>query len=167
MLSELIRLARSGTGAVQREVARLGQSGIVTVTSAAGRKYVQANRAAPIFEELKGLIDKTTGVPAELRKVLEPVAGRVPFAILFGSVAKGTDASASDIDVLLVSDDLTQEEAFALFRRAEKRLGRQISPTIYTSAEFMRRRRERNPFLTKVLSGKYVIVAGSEDALSA
>jgi predicted nucleotidyltransferase len=164
MLTELIRLARTGTGAVQRELQRLDQAGIVTVESVAGRKYVKANPATPVFEELRGIIDKTTGVTAEVNRALERIRVRLRFAILFGSVAKGTDVSQSDIDVLLVSDDLTQEDAFDALKAAEKRLGRRINPTIYRAEEFRRRRQTKNPFLTKVLAGKYVVLAGSEDA---
>ena len=167
MLSELIRLARAGTGAVQRELERLSQTGVVTVDLVAGRKYLQANRASPIFGELRALVEKTTGVSAALRKALDPVSSRIRLAILFGSVAKRTDRSASDIDVLLVSDHLTQEEAFKLFEETEAHLGRRISPTIYTPEEFRRRQREGNPFLTKVLAGEHVVLAGSEDAVAA
>ncbi len=160
-MNELIRLARSGTGAVQREIAKLDHSGIVTVTSIDGRKRVRANPATPIFEELRGLIEKTTGIAAVLRQTLESQADRVNLALLYGSVAKGTDVSASDIDVLVVSDDLTQEQVFALFEPAERRLDRRINPTIYTREEFAKRRRTRNPFLEKVLSGRHVVLAGS------
>lgn len=164
MLSELIRLARTGTGAVQRELQRLSETGVVTVELVAGRKYLQANRASPIFGELRALVEKTTGVAAELRKALDRESSRIRFAVLFGSVAKRTDRSASDIDVLLVSDDLTQEEAFALFEETEKRLGRRISPIIYTPGEFRKKQREENPFLTKVMAGEHVVLAESEDA---
>lgn len=165
-LSELIRLASSGSGAVQREVGRLRDSGIITVKSLGGRKQVQANRASPIFDELKGIVDKTTGVAAQLREALEADSGRVRFAVLYGSVAKGTDAASSDIDVLLVSDDLAHEQAFSLFRETEARLGRTINSKIYTSEEFIRRWRAGHPFLKKVLSGKHVVLAGSQDALA-
>lgn len=166
-LSELIRLAHAGTGAVQREVARLAHTGIITVTRIDGRKRVQANPATPIFEELRGLVEKTTGVAARLREALTPEGERLALALLYGSVARQTDVSSSDIDVLLVSDTLTQEEAFALFEDAEDRLGRKIHPTIYTREEFGRRRRNRNPFLEQVLSGKHVVLTGSVDDLAA
>jgi predicted nucleotidyltransferase len=164
MQTELIRLAQAGSGAVQRELQRLNEAGIVTIEAVAGRKYVKANPATPVFEELKGIIEKTTGVAAEVSRALARIRGRLRFAILFGSVAKSTDASESDIDVLLVSDDLTQEDAFDALKAAEKRLGRRISPTIYTAEEFRRRRETKNPFLTKVLAGKHVVLSGSEDA---
>jgi predicted nucleotidyltransferase len=166
-VTELIRLARSGSGAVQRELDRLSRAGIVTVDLAGGRKHVQANHATPIFEELRGLVEKTTGVAEQLRKALENRADRVPLAVLFGSVAKQTDVSSSDIDVLIVSDDLTQEDAFALFEEAEARLGRRVNPTIYTPEEFERRRRSHNPFVENVLTGRHVVLAGRLDDLTA
>jgi predicted nucleotidyltransferase len=165
-LGELVRLARSGTGAVQREVARLAHTGIITSTQVGGRKRLQANPASPIFEELRSLVEKTIGVQAQLRKALQPEARRVLLALLYGSIAKQTDTSSSDIDVLLVSDELTQEEAFALFEETEARLGRTVNPTLYTREEFMQRLRSQNPFLQKVLAGRHVVLLGAVDDLA-
>jgi len=128
---------------------------------------VQANRATPIFEELRGIVEKTSGVAAVLRAALEVLADRLQLAILYGSVAKETDVSSSDVDVLLVADDLTLEDAFAAFRDAERRLGRPVSPTIYTRQEFAARRRSRQPFLTKVLVGNHVVLLGKVDDVAA
>jgi predicted nucleotidyltransferase len=163
-VSELIGLARAGSGAVQRELAGLAQSGLVTIETSAGRKHVRANASSPIFEELRGLVDKTIGVAQALAAALQPVADRVRLALLYGSVAKGTDAASSDIDVLIVSDRLSLEAAFAIFEPVEARLGRKVSPTIYTSEEFLQRWRERQPFLTRVLEGKHHVLMGSVDA---
>lgn len=163
-VSELIALARAGSGAVQRELARLGQSGLVTIESTDGRKRVRANASSPIFGELRSLVDKTLGIPQALATALEPIADRVRLALLYGSVAKSSDTASSDIDVLIVSDRLSLEAAFQIFEPVEARLGRKISPTIYTSDEFERRRRERHPFLTRVLEGKHQVLLGSVDA---
>ena len=166
-VSELIGLARAGSGAVQREVERLAQSGLVMIEAATGRKYIRANAGSPIFEELRGLVDKTLGIPQALTAALQPVADRVRLALLYGSVAKGTDAASSDIDVLIVSDRLSFEAVFALFAPVEERLGRRISPTLYTPEEFLRRRREHHTFLTRVLAGRHHILMGSVDAAGA
>ena len=163
-VSEIISLAHAGSGAVQRELERLAQSELVTVETSAGRKLVQANAGSPIFEELRGLVDKTLGIPQALATALQPIAEHVSLALLYGSVAKGTDASSSDIDVLIVSDRLSLEEAFERFGPLEERLGRKVSPTLYTPEEFLRRRREHHPFLTRVLAGKHHILMGSVDA---
>jgi predicted nucleotidyltransferase len=161
-VSELISLARAGSGAVQREAQRLASCGLVTLVPIAGRKYYQANQDAPVYQELRGLIDKTIGVPAQLSAALSHASERIQFAFLYGSLAKGTDAAASDVDVIIVSDDLGLEGVYQLLEPVERMLGRKVSPTLYNCAEFLQRRRRLQPFLTKVLAGKHVILLGSE-----
>jgi predicted nucleotidyltransferase len=165
--SELIALAGSGSGAVQRELQRLLDSKLVVSAMVGRQKRYQANSAAPIFEELHAIVEKTAGVPGRLRAALAPLQGRIQLALLYGSVAKQADTAASDIDVLVVSDDLTLEDVFAALQGAERDLGRSVSPTLYTGEEFLRRRRAHHPFLTRVLEGRHVVLVGSEDAVAA
>lgn len=49
-LSELIALAGSGSGAVQREVQKLLDSKLIVATTTGRQKRYQANHAAPIFQ---------------------------------------------------------------------------------------------------------------------
>ena len=65
--NEVIALAGSGTGAVQRELARLEAAGLVAVTRVGNQKHYQANAAAPVFEELRGLVLKSSGLIDILR----------------------------------------------------------------------------------------------------
>jgi len=160
---ELIELAQAGSGAVQRELGRLAASGLVTCKEIGRRKRYQANTASPIFDELRAIVEKTAGVPDVIRRSLGPLEPPIPFAVLYGSVAKETDTANSDIDVLVVSDNFALEELFAALEPAERRLGRHVRPTLYTSDEFRRRRKSKHPFLTKVLAGKHVVLLGSED----
>jgi predicted nucleotidyltransferase len=160
--TELISLAGSGSGAVQRELQRLTESGLVTVTRKGNQKHYQANRAAPIFEELRGIALKVFGPAEALRAALAPLAKRMHAAWLYGSVAKRTDRAQSDMDVLIVADDLALEEVYAALRPAEKRLGRTVGPTLYTRKEFERRRAAKNPFLSKVLAGERILLVGEE-----
>jgi predicted nucleotidyltransferase len=88
-------------------------------------------------------------------------------AWVYGSIAKGTDHAQSDIDVLIVADSLALEEVYKALHPAETKMGRKISPTLYTSREFERRRTARNPFLTKVLAGDRILLIGTEDAAAA
>lgn len=159
-LSELIALAGAGTGAVQREVARLVASGLVSVIAEHGRKAYKANRSSPIFGELRSIVEKTSGVAEQLRRAIAPLAKDITLAVLFGSVAKGTDKADSDIDLLVVSDSLLLEDLFRSLGDVEQRLGRPINPTLYTTAELEERRRTKNPFVTKVLSGRHHVLLG-------
>lgn len=161
---ELIELAASGTGAVQRQLAKLVESGLVAVTTAGNQKLYQADARSPVFQELCRIVEKTLGVAPQLKAALAPVEASIRFAALYGSVAAGADTAASDIDVLIVSDELSLEDVFRLLAPLEERLGRRISPTLYTSNEVDRRLRRGHPFLKRVLGGEHVVLFGYLDA---
>jgi predicted nucleotidyltransferase len=164
-ISDLILLAHSGSGAVQRELARLTESGLVEAFEIEGRRKYRARRSSPIFEELRSIIEKTVGVVGQLRAAFESTSAPIRFAMLFGSVAKGADRAESDIDVLIVSDDMRLEDAYRLLGPIEERTRRKVSPTILTTKEFESRRRSGNPFLKKILAGPHVVLVGEEDDL--
>lgn len=165
--NELIGLVGAGSGAVQREVRRLVESGLVTVTRLGSQKHYQANPAAPIFEELRGIVTKTLGPAEVLRAALVPLGDTVRLALVYGSVAKGSDTAHSDIDLLVVSDALTLEQVYEVLTPVEQQLGRRVSPTLYSVAEFRRRRAGSNPFLTKVLAGETIRLTEDHDGLLA
>lgn len=162
-ISELIELAGAGFGAVQREVQRLSASGLLAVDVTGRQKLYRANPEAPIHDELCALVAKTMGPAQRLAEALEAADDAIELALVYGSVADGSDRADSDIDLLLVSDTLALEDVFRLVAAAESELGRTISPTVYTSEEFHRRVREGNPFLKRVLAGKHVTLKGEND----
>lgn len=164
---ELIQLTGSGSGAVQRELERLAASGLVTTTRIGNQRHFQANRESPVFAELHGLMLKTIALAEPLRQALEPLASRTALAFIYGSVVKGTDTARSDVDVLIVADDVMLEEVYSAFAPVEVALGRKINPTLYTRKEFSSRRASRNAFLTRVLSGAHLVLMGGDDGASA
>lgn len=165
--SELIALVGAGSGAVQRELARLEQSGLVTVRRLGTQKHFQANPDSPLFGELSSIARKTVGLAEPLRDALTPLASRIIAAFVFGSVAKRKDTAASDIDLMVVSDRLTYADVFEALEVVSSKLGRTINPTVYVRREFARRRREGNAFLTRVLAQPKLWILGTEDDLPA
>ncbi|MGB3382345.1 MAG: nucleotidyltransferase domain-containing protein, partial [Rhodanobacter sp.] len=112
-ISELIQTTGAGSGAVQREVARLAGSGLLTMEPVGNQKRYRVDPAAPIHAELVSIVRKTFGLVAPLREALAPLASRISVAFVYGSVAKGTDTAASDIDLMLVSDALAYADVMA------------------------------------------------------
>jgi predicted nucleotidyltransferase len=159
-LGELIERARAGSGAVQREVTRLVESGLVRVECKGRSRLYRANPDAPIFEELCQITRKLFGPREIIRAALEPLSQRLQMALLYGSVASREDKAGSDVDVLIVSDELLLEEVYAALTEAERSLGRQVNPTLYTTDEFRQRREANNHFLADVLGGEYRILLG-------
>ena len=164
--SELIRQAGTGSGAAQRELAKLEQSGLIVATRIGHQKHYQANAESPLFSELRNIVLKTVGLAEPLRDALRPLSSAIRAAFVYGSVAKATDRAASDIDLIVISDSLTYGEVFGALERVVKTVGRQVNPTVYTVAEFSKRAREKNGFLTRVLGQPKVWVIGSVHDLS-
>ena len=165
--NEVIGLARSGTGAVQRELARLESAGLVTVVRIGKQKHYQANPASPVFSELRSLVLKTSGLADVLREALTAVSNRVHAAFVYGSIAKGEDTAASDIDLMVVSDDLTYADLFGALEDASAQLGRKVAPTIYSTKELAKRLRQDNAFVTRVLKQPKLWLIGSESDFAA
>ncbi len=162
-VTELIELADVGRGAVQRELARLARSELVVIERHGSQKHYRANPDSPIYKELCSIVSKTVGIEESLRAALKPLAARLSLALIYGSVAKRSETASSDIDLLVVSDDLTLEDLYANLSPVEKKLGRQVNPTLYTISEFRKRRSENNVFLNRVLAGPTVILHGQID----
>ena len=162
-VTEIMSLADSGRGAVQRELARLARGGLVTVTRLGNQKHYQANPSSPLFEELHNIVEKTVGLQEPLRAALQSLADDISLALIYGSIAKRSDTASSDVDLLIVSDTLTLEAVYAALAPVEKRLERRLNPTLYTEKEFEKRRRAKNAFITRVLAGKTTVLIGAID----
>ncbi|WP_295547535.1 transcriptional regulator [uncultured Pseudacidovorax sp.] len=163
--NEVISLAGSGSGAVQRELADLSQAGLLTVTRQGNQKHYQANADSPVFAELRGLVLKTSGLVEVLRTALLPLASQIRAAFVFGSVASQQDTTHSDIDVLVVSASLGYGELFGALESATTTLGRTVNPTLYTPGDLARRRAQDNAFVTRVLGQPKLWLIGSDEAL--
>ena len=161
--SELIRLTGSGSGAVQRELERLVSSGLITVTRVGRQKHHQANPDSPVFEELRGLVLKTVALIEPIRQALEPLVYGIELALVYGSVVKGTDTAESDIDLLIVSDQLMLEDIFSALAPVETKLHRKLAPTLYTTREFRERKAAESAFVTRVLADEHIVLIGTED----
>ena len=163
--NEVIALAQSGTGAVQRELAGLSEAGLLTVSRQGNQKHYQANATAPVFAELRGLVLKTMGLADVLRAALAPLATQIDRAFVYGSIAKQTDTAQIDVDVLVVSDSLGYGDLFAALKGATHTLGRTINPAIYTPADFAARLQGGNAFLTRVMQQPKIWLIGQETTL--
>jgi predicted nucleotidyltransferase len=163
--NEVIALAESGTGAVQRELTRLAGAGLLTVTRVGNQKHYQANASAPVYEDLRRIVMKTSGLTDVLRVALTPLAREISATFVFGSVAKGQDTATSDIDLLVISEHLTYADLFSALEESGTRLGRKVNPTVYARKDLAARLRQGNAFAKRVLEQPKLWVIGGENDL--
>lgn len=165
--NEVIALAASGTGAVQRELASLSESGLLTVSKQGNQKHYQANANTPVFTELRALVLKTMGLADVLRNALGPLAAQIDFAFVYGSVARQQDTAQSDVDVMIVSASLAYGEVFGALESAAVSLARKVNPTLYTPSEWDKRVAQDSAFVTRVVQQPKIWLIGSEEQVHA
>jgi uncharacterized protein len=164
-LRQIVRLSGGGVGAVQRELAALVAAGLVRREPSGRQVYFQAATDSPIFPEVQGLIRKTSGLADVLRAALRGVEERVRVAAVFGSMARGQVDRDSDIDLLIISDDLSMRDLGRAMREASGRLGREINVNLYRPGEWTTRGREGHPLVKSILANPRLIVIGGADEL--
>jgi predicted nucleotidyltransferase len=162
--SELAQRLGVPASSLQRELLDLCEAGILKTHKQGRMVYYQANRESPVFPDLRGLLLKTAGLVDVLAQALKPLARKMTMAFVYGSIAAGNEDSASDIDLMVVGQMAPEDLALPL-RRARESLGREINPTVYTPAEFDRKRAANDSFLKQVLDKPRLVVIANKDEL--
>ena len=160
-MSEIVRHLQSGTGAVDRELTRLQKSGLIDVERIGNQKHYRANADSPIFNELQGIIQKTVGLKEPLQSALEGHREQIKVAFVYGSVAKKSDNARSDIDLMVIGDDLVYSDLYGALQEAEKTIGRTVNPTIMNASQWQKKQQD-SAFVQKVSSQPKIFIFGSE-----
>ncbi len=164
-LNEIMRLTGLGSASAQRELRRLHNAGLITSERIGNVRRFWPNKESLVYPELSGLVQKTFGLVGVLHSTLAPLAKQLHVAFVYGATAKGQDTALSNIDLLLIADDLNYGELLSSMTPAERLLRRKINPNLYSLADFQRRLREEQPFLMDVLRQPKIFVMGDELAL--
>lgn len=140
--NEIMRHARAGIGAVQRELERLVSAGLLTVSRVGNQKHYQANPQSPIFDEMTAIVSKTIDAAAGARG-LAARESRAPYLVrgkgpafhvprsrlaaicrrhrvrrlgVFGSAARGDATESSDVDLLVEFEKGAETSLFDMVR---------------------------------------------------
>jgi len=162
-LRQILRVAGGGMGALQRQVNSLVDAGIILRIRKGKQIYYQANSHCPVFNELKSIVTKT-GIGDILKTALAPLAQRIQFAFIYGSIAHGTEKESSDIDVLVVGN-VTFSEIVAALSPTQQTIGREVNPTVYPLDEFRVKLTKKNHFIKSVIADDKVYLIGDDDEL--
>lgn len=160
--NEIIALAACGSGAVQRELASLEESGLVHSWRAGNQKHYQVDRDATIYEELRGIVVKTFGVAEAIRAELQEALPLAEVLFIHGDAVAGTVHASSGIDLLAVAP----RKAHAALRKALQQLtgllGRELRPVCHTADEFGQLWRSGDAALRAVLEQPKLYIKGAE-----
>ncbi|UCH47295.1 MAG: transcriptional regulator [Betaproteobacteria bacterium] len=160
-LNELRRLTGLGSASLQRELNRLADAGLVTSERVGNLRRFRANPSSPVYMELIALTRKVLGAEPLLRDALAVLTFNLKGAWIYGSYAKESETAQSDLDVMLVGNRLTLSRVLEVLAPLEEELGRKINPTLYTTAEFAKRRAEPDSFVNRVLAQPVLALMGN------
>ncbi|MGF6205139.1 nucleotidyltransferase domain-containing protein [Pseudomonas mandelii] len=148
--NEIARWAQVGKGSLMRELDRLQQAGVLTLTRQGNQTHYQANPDCPIYAELLGIARKTFGIAEPLRQALQPFAEQITWAFVYGSIAKDSANASSDIDLMLIGEGLHYSEVMERLMPLEEQLGRVLNPTLYTPDDWAAKLAAENSFVVRV-----------------
>jgi DNA-binding transcriptional ArsR family regulator len=161
---EIIRATGAGSGAVQRELELLEETGLVIREERGRQVFYRVDMDHPIYPDLSRLLLKTIGIAPAIREALKPIQEQISFAFLFGSIVQGRLSKSSDVDVMIIGDVSPRTVSDALIK-VEQQLHREVNPSVYPSTEFNQKVRSGNHFLRSVLEQEKIMLIGGEDEL--
>jgi len=105
---------------------------------------------------------KTVGLAEPIRKSLQPYAGAIKAAFVYGSVANGTDTAQSDIDLMVIGDDLNYSDLYTAAQSAEDELRRKVNPLFLSFKDWQRKASDRGSVVSQISSSPKIFIIGSE-----
>jgi predicted nucleotidyltransferase len=162
-LRELERILGYSAGSIRRELLKFTKDDLFHTRKVGSLLYYYLNNKHPLYEEIKSIVFKTVGVEGRLREMLSKIT-KIDSAFIYGSFASGNEKGTSDIDLMIIGDpDISSlNEKIA---ELEKTLQREINFSVYSSAEYIRRKRENSGFVKDVLENPKIVLIGKEDGL--
>lgn len=161
---EIARLAGAPAGTMHKELERLSEVGLLKKARVGNQVQFNANRNHPVFGELVSLLRKTVGLADILIDALAPLADRIRFAFVFGSMARGSEHDGSDVDVLIVGEVDFASVLDALYD-AQAQLQREINPKVFSAQEWIDRTKAGASFVSDLLAKPKIFLIGGEDDL--
>jgi predicted nucleotidyltransferase len=158
--NEIARWAQVGKGSLMRELDRLQQAGVLTLTRQGNQTHYQVNPDCPIYAELLGIARKTFGIAEPLCQALQPFAEQITWAFVYGSIAKDQANASSDIDLMLIGKGLHYSEVMERLMPLEEQLGRVLNPTLYTLDDWAAKLAAENSFVVRVVQQDKINLMG-------
>jgi predicted nucleotidyltransferase len=159
-INEMARLVNTTQGTCRRELNKLVDVGVLTTSKEGNLLYYQVNKQTPLYREFSAIIQKTIGIEAKLKSLLQGFKG-ISYAFIFGSYAKREFKAESDIDVVIIGI-IEEDSLIKVFKDVERAIGREINYHIYTGKEFKSKLRT-DSFIKNIIKN-HIMIKGDEIA---
>jgi uncharacterized protein len=164
-LREMQRRSGLNESTLRQELRKLVALDLLHSRQDSNRVYYRANRDGPLFSEIHNLVLKTAGLADVLRSSLLQDEG-IQIAFVFGSIARGEERAGSDLDLMVIGG-IGPYRVSKLLSGVSERIGREVNPHVFSSAEFRNRAGNRDHFIVNVLHSEKIFIIGKEHDLKA
>ena len=143
---------------IRRELINLEKKGMFKREKSGNQVFYYLNKESPIYNDIENIISKTIGIENQLRESLSELSG-IKQAFIFGSFADGTKDYLSDIDIIIVGD-IDENNLIEKIMELETKFEREINCHIYSEKEFKKRKKEKDSFISNILSKPVIFLIG-------
>lgn len=142
-LRQLAREFGESTNGVRVELNKLTKVNILKASVQGRNKIYQANTNHPLFEDIRNIVIKSTGIDKVLSNIIKKL-GSIHLAIIRGDYAVGKDSGL--IELVIVATDLNLNELERVKTKTEELINRKISILVLNKKEYDRL---KNNFIDK------------------
>lgn len=161
-IRELARELNTSPPHIMKVLESLTMLGILTKIRRGNMVFYKLNKSSTIAEDIKRILLKTESLGYELQKILKETDGRnIRYALIYGSFAKGTEVTSSDIDLLVIGD-IDEDEVVKTVLKAQKRIGREINYIVWSEEEFSGKIRGETTLLREIAKTPVIMLIGDE-----
>ena len=143
---------------IRRELINLEKKGMFKREKSGNQVFYYLNKESPIYNDIENIISKTIGIENKLRESLSELSG-IKQAFIFGSFADGTKDYLSDIDIMIIGD-IDENNLIEKIMELETKFEREINYHIYSEKEFKKRKKEKDSFISNILSKPVIFLIG-------
>lgn len=157
--SEIGAILGKKPGIFQLGINSLEKQSLIISRKRGSLRLFKINKNCPILNEIKSIIQKTYGAETFLLKMVNGMKD-IDIAFIYGSYAKNAMRSDSDIDLLIVAKPDAENILLDKIAKLERKLQREINYKLYSKKEFKDKIKAKDPFLSEILSDKYILLKG-------
>jgi len=161
---EIERRSGMTIGTVQQELRKLLRLDLIKKQKDGNRLYYHANKAHPLYPDIRSLVLKTTGLVNLIQGVLGENTD-IKVAFVFGSIARHEGKAESDVDLMVIGN-LGLRKLTRLLEGVSDQIGREINPYVMSGEEFIKRKTSGEHFVTRVLKEPKIFIIGNENELA-
>jgi predicted nucleotidyltransferase len=156
---EISKLINVHPSQVLKELSNLEDLNIIVKHKKGNLSIYKVNKSNIFLSDLKNIFLKTEFVGKNIKDKLED---KVKYCLIFGSFAKGIENSKSDVDILVISDVLKENELLNIIQDLENNLKRDINYILWNNKDFIKKSKN-NHLLKTINKDKIVMLIGDEN----